>query len=89
MAETTEYSDCKGIVGLRASAGVEIVNFHTSLVSIIDAMAVINADQPRRAKFDTMYGKIDDSYVPNDFDDFLIFITTLKTHLEDEGWIPE
>lgn len=89
MADTQEYLDCKEIIGIRASAGVEIVNFHSSLVAIIDLMTTINADQPRRAKFDTMYGKIDDSYVANDFDDYLTFITTLKTHLEDEGWIPE
>lgn len=86
---TQEYTDVKLIVSSRESALVEIQNFYNSLISIIDDMAVIDADSPRKAAFATMYQKIDDSFTRQEFDVYLAKITTLKTHLEDEGWIPE
>lgn len=84
---TEEYIDCKSIVGHRDSALVEIQNFHNSIKAIIDEMAVIDADSPRRAAFETIYGKMTDDFTRQDFDDYLAKIQTLKTHLENEGWV--
>lgn len=84
---TQEYTDCKSIVGHRDSALVEIQNFHNSIKSIIDEMAIIDADSPRRAAFETIYGKMTDDFTRQSFDAYLAKIQALKTHLEDEEWI--
>lgn len=84
---TQEYIDCKSIVGHRDSALVEIQNFHNSIKAIIDEMVVIDADSPRRAAFETIYGKMTDDFTRQNFDVYLEKITALKTHLEDEEWV--
>lgn len=88
MALTQEFIDCKEIISQRDSADVEILNFYNSLVTIIDLMTIVDADSPRRAAFETMYGKVDAAFTRQEFDVFLAKIATLKTHLEDEEWIP-
>jgi len=89
MSQTQEFQDCDSIIGLRGSLVAEINNFYTSISGIVALMTIINADVPRRAKFDTMYRKIDDEYDKNVFDDCVTKLEALKVHLEDEGWIPE
>ena len=87
MGLTEEYTDCKSIIGHRDSADVEIQNFYNSLTTIIDEMAVIDADSPRRAAFETIYGKMTDDFTRQNFDVYLAKITALKTHLETEEWV--
>ena len=89
MSHTQEYLDCDFIIKRKASSEVEVLNFHTSITAILDRMTTINTDNPRRAKFDTLYGKIDSAYNKNTFDAYVDALQELKTYLEDEGWIPE
>lgn len=89
MALTQEYEDCQEIITKISSSEVEVQNFYNSIVSMIDTMVVIDADAPRRAKFDTMYGKIDGAYNKQAFDAYIASLQALKTNLEDNGFIPE
>lgn len=86
---TQEFSDCKSIIGYRDSCGVEVKNLYNSLVSIVDKMATVDADSPRKAAFATMYNKIDGTFTRQAFDALLVKIEALKTYLEDEEWIEE
>jgi len=89
MALTQEYEDCEDIITRKASSEVEVQNFYNTIVLIIDAMATIDADQPRRAKFDTMYGKIDAAYNKAVFDDYIADLQAMKSYIEDNGFVPE
>ncbi len=89
MSHTQEYLDCDFIISRKNSSNIEVQNFYNTVVLILNRMATINADTPRRAKFDTLYGKIDSAYNKNTFDAYVDALQELKTYLEDEGWIPE
>lgn len=89
MSLTQEYQDCNFVITRKASAQVEGQNIFNTIVLILDEMAVIDADQPRRSKFDTMYKKIDDGYDKNTHDAYIVALQALKDYLVDEGWIEE
>jgi len=89
MSYTQEFIDCDFIIKRKTSAEVEGQNIYNTVVLILDEMAVINADYPRRAKFDTMMGKIDGTYNKNTHDAYILSLQELKDYLVDEGWIPE
>ena len=89
MSLTQEYQDCDSIIKRRSSAEVEVLNLYTSLVSMVDLMEAVNADVPRRAKFDTMYRKIDSGYDKAEFDEYIEDLRALKVRIEEDGFVPE
>ena len=89
MSLTQEFIDCDFIIKRKASSEVEVLNFYTSIIAIIDEMEAINADVPRRSKFDTMYKKIDSGYDKDDFDEYIEDLQALRVRIEENGFIPE
>ena len=86
---TQEYVDAKAASGLLASRKAELANLYSSLGAMADLMADVNADQPRRAKFNTMYGKMASDYDKDDFDAIVAALADLKTYIDVNELIPE
>ena len=90
MAYTQEFVDADRVEKAKISLAVESQNLWSSCAAITSIVKEVNSEASRRAKFDTMYGKIDGDYNKQNFDDWVETLEGLKTYLEENDfYIPE